>query len=335
VVFAAGIGIAAALSSGGSDPPPEEEITACNGSAALCGRRLDDVVLPGTHNSMSAADRAGWFFANQTRPIPQQLEDGIRLLLVDPHYAVEDARGRIRTDLRAEGTTRNRVAAVLGTDAVEAAERLAGQLGLVPSEGERGIYLCHTLCELGAEPMQNALRDIRGFLERNRSEVLVVFLESSVNSEDIEAEFDRADLEPYLATLPRDGAPLPTLREMIASGRRLVVLDERDGGDEPWYQPGYLFVQDTVISLVEEQPTSCVPKRGSPDSPLLMINHWIDRFPPPPLENIRIGDAGTLLERVAECGRRLGRTPNLIPVDFYDRTDVLEVARRLNARPPR
>jgi hypothetical protein len=33
-----------------------------------------------------------------------------------------------------------------------------------------------------------------------------------------------------VATLPRDG-PLPTLRAMIASGRRLVVLDERDRGD--------------------------------------------------------------------------------------------------------
>jgi hypothetical protein len=39
------------------------------------------------------------------------------------------------TDLRAEGSNRNRVARRLGPEAVEAAERLAGRLGLVPTQG--------------------------------------------------------------------------------------------------------------------------------------------------------------------------------------------------------
>ena len=100
-------------------PPSAGEINTCNGGAALCDRRLDQVVLPGTHNSMSAADRPGWYFANQIRPIPHQLRDGIRLLMIDPHYGVEDSDGRVRTDLRAEGTNRNRVAGRLGAQAVE------------------------------------------------------------------------------------------------------------------------------------------------------------------------------------------------------------------------
>ena len=37
----------------------------CNGSAALCDRRLDEVSLVGTHNSMSAAGEPGWLFAAQ------------------------------------------------------------------------------------------------------------------------------------------------------------------------------------------------------------------------------------------------------------------------------
>jgi hypothetical protein len=68
------------LVGGGAPAPPREaELTACNGLQALCDRRLDEVVLPGTHNSMAAADRPGWFFANQVRPVPRQLDDGIRL----------------------------------------------------------------------------------------------------------------------------------------------------------------------------------------------------------------------------------------------------------------
>jgi hypothetical protein len=42
-----------------------------------------------------------------------------------------------------------------------------------------------------------------------------------------EREFKEADLVPYLATLT-EGAPLPTLRALIASGRRMIVFDEDD-----------------------------------------------------------------------------------------------------------
>jgi hypothetical protein len=124
-------------------------------------------------------------------------------------------------------------------------------MGLVLAEGEREVFLCHTLCELGAERMSSTLDEIRGFLERNRSEVVVVLLESSVDPGDVEHEFDEADLEPYLATLRR-GEPLPTLREMIASGRGLVILSEGDGGEASWYQPGFVFVQDTPHRLAAE-----------------------------------------------------------------------------------
>jgi hypothetical protein len=278
---------------------------------------------------MSAADRPGWYFANQVRPIPRQLEDGIRLLMIDPHYGIVDSQGRVRTDLAAEGTNRNRVARRLGPDATRAAEGLAGRLGLIPGEGEREIFLCHTLCELGAERMSSTLGDIRGFLERNPAEVLIVFLESSVDPAEIERAFEDADLVPYLAVLSRGGS-LPTLRKMISTGQRLVVLDQGDGGDAAWYQPGFLFVRDTRIRPLLEDRTSCRPNRGTPESPLLLMNHWIDRFPPPAGENARISRRDLLGRRVRRCRSQLGKVPNLIAVDFYERGDVLDVVRRLN-----
>ncbi len=329
VAVAAAVGVALLDRGGAPEPPPTREITACNGMAELCPRRLDQVVLPGTHNSMSAADRPGWFFANQTRPVPRQLEDGIRLLMIDPHYGVVDARGRVRTDLAAEGTSRNRVARALGPDAVRAAERLAGRLGLVPSGGKREIFLCHTLCELGAERMRSTLNEVRGFLERNPAEVLVVFVESSVDVAEVEEELRDAELEPYLAELD-PAAPLPSLREMISSGRRLLVLDQGDGGEEPWYRAGFNFIQDTRIRSLLTSTEACDPGRGTPESPLLLMNHWIDRFPPPLTANAEIGARRPLLDRVESCRGSIGRIPNLIAVDFYERGDVIEAARTLN-----
>lgn len=323
------VGLALLLDSDTAAPLKRTEITACNGLVELCNRRLDQVVLAGTHNSMSAADRPGWLFANQTRPIPRQLSDGVRLMMIDPHYGIVDRQGRIRTDLEAEGTTRNRVAARLGVDAVGAAERLAGRLDLVPAQGKRKVYLCHTVCELGAERMSSTLREIRGWLERNRAEVLVIVLESSVEPSEIEAEFASAKLEPYLAALPRD-RPLPTLRQMIISGRRLVVLDDKDGGDAPWHQPAFLFAQDTSISAFTKSRTACDPNRGTPESPLLIMNHWVDRFPPPPTAAEEVNRRSVLSQRIRACRNRLGRVPNAIAVDFYDRGDAIAVARELN-----
>ena len=334
-VLAAGVGAATFLVTGtdNADPPRESEIVACNGLEALCERRLDEVLFAGTHNSMSAADRPGWFFANQTQPIPRQLRDGIRLLMIDPHYGIVDAQGRVRTDIEREGTSRNRVARRLGADAVEAAEGLAGRLGLVPGDGDREVFLCHTLCELGAERMSSTLDELRGFLERNRSEVLILFLESSVDAADVEREFEKADLEPFLATLDRD-APLPTLKEMVASGRRLVVFDERDGGEADWYQPGFTLVQDTRIRSLSRSDTACDPNRGAPENPLFLMNHWIDGFPPSPRDNRAVGQQSVIARRLDNCERVRGRRPNLIAVDFYDRSDVIDTVRELNGEPP-
>ena len=37
-----------------------------------------------------------------------------------------------------------------------------------------------------------------------------------------------------------------------------------------------------------------------------------------------------LLERAKTCRRKLGRIPNLLPVDFYDSGDIVEAVAKLN-----
>lgn len=59
----------------------------CNGAAALCDRRFDEVTFATTHNAMSSEDE-GWVPPNQGPPMRQQLEDGVRAMMLDVH---EDA----------------------------------------------------------------------------------------------------------------------------------------------------------------------------------------------------------------------------------------------------
>jgi len=336
------VGVAVAGAAiGGEGPEPEraslsprtpEQATSvgCNGSVALCERRLDQVVFPGTHNSFSAALEPGWLFANQRTGIADQLDAGIRLLLLDPHHGIRDG-DRVRTDLEADGSDRNRVAAQLSPGAVRAAERLGGRVGLGDVKGRRDVFLCHSLCELGAESFVGQLGVVRDFLERRPGEVVVLMLEPSVSPRLVAAALRRARLLDTLAVLDRD-EPLPTLGALLRRGDRLVVLTERDGGAYDWYHPAFSFVQDTPLGATKASRFSCAPNRGESDSPLFMLNHWIDRFPPPFTANRRASTAAALRARVDRCEAVRGRQVNLVAVDFSDASGVVQVARDLNAR---
>lgn len=63
------------------DLPPART---CNGHAALCERRFDEVVFPCTHNAFAARE-AGFqpVNANQNHPVAQQLADGVRCMMLD------------------------------------------------------------------------------------------------------------------------------------------------------------------------------------------------------------------------------------------------------------
>jgi hypothetical protein len=343
-VVATGAGIAGALA--GSDGVPRERaslepsepdaatVDGCNGSVELCDRRLDQVVFAGTHNSFSAALRPGWVFANQRVGIAQQLDDGIRFLMLDPHHGVRQD-GSVRTDLSADGTDRNRVARELSPGALSAAERLAGRVGLgSSSRGARDVFLCHTLCELGAEPFVDELRVVRDFLRGRPGEVVVLAIEPFVSAQLVATAFRRAGLLDALAVLDRD-SPMPTLRELVRRGDRVVVLTERGGGAYDWYHPMFSFTQDTPLSARRAGEFSCAPNRGESDSALFVLNHWIDRFPPPLRANRDVSTTAALRERVERCEAARGRTVNVIAVDFYDEGDVIDVVDELNARPPR
>jgi hypothetical protein len=305
--------------------------SSCEGAAALCERRLNEVIFPGTHNSFAASEEPGWHFANQRYGISRQLDDGIRALLLDVHYGVSDqATGRVRTDLAAEGSDRNKVAEQVPSLALRVADRVAGRVGVGRLNGTPEPYLCHTLCELGAEPLDRELVVIRRFLDQHPDQVLIVIVEDYVPPATIKQAFERSGLARYVATLAR-GEPLPTLGALIARGQRLVVFAEEKGGSPAWYMPAFSFVQDTPLGAVRPGQLSCKRYRGAKRSPLLLINHWIPPFPPSPTVNAAIGRASFLRRRISRCLQERGLKGAIVAVDFYERTSVVEVAQELNS----
>jgi hypothetical protein len=337
IVAAVAVGavvIAVVSLTSGDDGPGEatgSTASGCNGSPRLCDLRLNEVVFAGTHNSFSAADSGGWLIANQRRTIERQLEDGIRLFLIDPHWGVEDEQGRVRTDFDAEGRERNRVAKGLPPAVLAAAERLAGNLGVREGTGgERVIWLCHTVCELGATAMENALADFRDFLERNPGEVLILFIEPYVPPAEIETAFEDAGVDRYVAEFDRS-APLPTLGKLVRTDRRLIVFTERDAdGTVPWYLDGFSFVQDTPLGATKVEDLSCDLNRGDADSPMLMLNHWADVFPPRRGANSEFHSKREVVNRAHRCARERGLPVSLIATDHYDDGKFIDAVEKLN-----
>jgi hypothetical protein len=329
--------VATVVATGGTTEPAAARTTTCNGYAVLCSRPLTRVVLPATHNSMSVPAR-GWFSAEQDRPISGQLQDGIRGLLLDTHYADRLENGNIRTFF---GSTAKLNLAVkqgeLSQDSVDAALRLRDRLGY-RGEGERGMYLCHTFCELGATPLADGLRDIHAFLITHPSEVVVIVNQDYVTPADFVAAMDDAGLTQYAFTPPVAGA-WPSLRTMIDSGRRLMVLAENEAGAAPWYQLAYeRLVEETPFTFPPgyltnpaNLPASCEPNRGPERAPLFLINHWVSTDPAPrPTDADKVNAYEPLLARARTCERLRDHIPNLLAVNFYKRGDLFRVVDTLN-----
>ena len=178
---------------------------ACEGHRALCDRPLDRVVLPATHNAMSVP-LPGWYSAEQERPIADQLADGVRGLLIDTHYADRLSDGRLRTDLGSRKDLRRRLRQDgVGPDAVNAALRIRDRVGF-SGKGVRGMYVCHTFCELGGTLLSSILDDVHDFLVSHPNDVLVIINQDYLTPEDFVGAVKDAGLGDLVYTPPADGA---------------------------------------------------------------------------------------------------------------------------------
>lgn len=290
----------------------QRELMLCNGHRELCDRRLDEVVFAGTHNAMSAAT-LGWIFPNHDRWIEAQLESGYRALLIDAHYwgGAESIQRYL--------------------DPFPPEYRTAAVGALMRAAPPRpGVFLCHGLCGLGATPIGAGLAAIADFLRRNPNEVVMLSIEDYVSAEDVADAFRSSGLLDLVYD-PEGSERWPTLREMIESDRRVVVLADHRGGDPSWYLAFAAYMQDTPAHVRTPDGFTCKHNRGDPEAPLLLINHWIATVPPDRVSAFRVNRRASLMAHVERCREERGMEPSIIAVDFSSIGDVLRVVDELNA----
>ena len=298
----------------------------CNGAAALCDRPFDQITFPGAHNAQGSATNPSWLFPNQDQNVAGLLRRGIRAFMID----VWDGNlvgDRVKT-VFAKEEDRAKFEKAIGPEAFAAAMRIRDRL--VGAGGPTAVYMCHGFCELGALPVDTALAQIKEFLVNWPSDVVMLILEDYVPPKEVEDAFTRNGLMEYMYLGPSRG-PFPTLRQLIATNQRLIVMGEHDTGGLPWYHPAWETFQETPYTFHEPDQFSCGKNRGDDQSPLFLINHWIESSPSPKPSNAVIVNAeSVLVARANECRRARGRVPNVIAVDFAATGDIVRAAAVLN-----
>jgi hypothetical protein len=334
-VFAA-VGIVANTT---SEPRANPTNQGCNGYIELCPQPLNQVVWPASHNAMASA-AYDFLGAEQTETIPEQLNAGIRFLMIDAYYGYDD-NGLVRTNL-AGGANRAELRAERGDAAVHELDRLGALTGVADTSGKKqDVYFCHDFCELGAIPSKQVFSDVDAFLSRNLTDVVVMDIEDYVQPKDLKrALIDGGLWDRVWKPSPKQFG-WPTLEQMVdpkhdgdkENPRRLIVTSEKHAGEAPWLIGTYEISGETTYDV----PTSaarfnCNPKRGGTDKSFLIINHWLKSSgPPDPGVATRTNSQKVLTKRFQQCIAKRQQLPNTIAVNFTSQGDLFKTINLYNA----
>jgi hypothetical protein len=296
------------------EPAAGDPARTCNGHAELCDRPYHEVVQAATHNAMSSPDVVQ-VWPEHDGTIAEQLDAGIRTLLIDTHFWTDVASPEQVTALDPA------IPPVLADRAVQRANDRFG--------ARDGVFLCHNHCVWGGRPLVDGLGDVRAFLDANPDDVVTLIVQDETPGEDTVAEFAAAGLEPFLY-VHDEGAGWPTLGEMIDDGERLVVFAENEGPPPAWYHPAFDHIADTPFGFASPEEMSCAPNRGPRGAPLLLMNHWLSRAAPDRQAAAVVNAQDAVVERARRCERERGQLPNFVAVDFYGIGDVVAAVDTLN-----
>jgi len=195
---------------------------------------------------------------------------------------------------------------------------------------DRGVVsLCHGACSLGRMPLEVGLCDVARHLDADPGAVVTLILESYVSADAMEPAFRATGLLDAVHTQAA-GEPWPTLGAMVAAGRRLVVLTDRDGGRRPWLHNVWDYAQETPFSAAEAGQLSCAPNRGRSANSLFIFNHFLTMLSGAPHLARQVNFNPFLLDRARQCATTRGRLPNFVTVDFYEIGDAAATVEALN-----
>lgn len=283
----------------GADAAADAGPPLCNGYASLCGRRLDQVTLPATHNSM-ASEAEGFAVANQHVGLARQLDDGIRGLLFDV-YEWEDPDDPD------------------GAPGLWLCHGLC-QIGATPA----GPWLGTLAAFLEDHPREVVVAIIE---DHAPAGLITAALEDAGLGA-------LAYTHPAGAPWPTLAEMIASDHRFVVGleqgGGQPAWLHH--AWDIFWDTP-YSFESASDFSCACNR--GCPPPGESPPSKLFLVNHWLSNPLPVPAAAAQTNAFEVLHGRAATCADEAGQQPTLLAVDFYDDGDLFQVVDALNGTSPR
>ena len=221
-------------------------------------------------------------------------------------------------------------------------------------------HLCHTSCSLLDAGLLSAwLSKIKAWMDMNPHDVVTLLLVNSDNasSEDLNTEFEAANITSYAYTPPSTTTALetwPTLQELIANSTRLVTfvasLAPATNTVAPYLLEEFTFVFENPYNVTSLSNFSCVADRpptlqgqtaaAISSGRLPLVNHFLDTnvgiagVDVPDTSNITTTNGqsgiGSLGEAASDCSAAYGKAPAFLLVDFFDEGSAISIVNSLN-----
>ncbi|KAE8810481.1 PI-PLC X domain-containing protein [Hordeum vulgare] len=191
------------------------------------------------------------------------------------------------------------------------------------------LWLCHSFSgkcfEVTAyQPASKVLKEVEGFLNANPDEVVTVFVEEYSAPGSLGKALSAAGLTKYLfppASMPKDGADWPALKDMIARNHRLLVFTSKQGRQG---SDGAAFEWDYIVETQygsDGLAVGACPKRAeskpmdSKGQSLVLLNFFTTN---PSQSWACVNNSAPLVSKLRACyDASAKRWPNYIAVDFY------------------
>ncbi len=276
--------------------------------------RYDQTAFAVAHNAFSSRDEGWKLYQQQNRNIPGQLLVGIRGFMLDTYYY------------------------------------------------EKKVVLCHQSCGIvsalqkmkggGYQTLQNALAQIKDFLDKNPKEIITVFLENKVKNDILKKDIHNVSglanmiLSKQVWDPNKHNGEWPTLAWMQKNNKRLVMFNEDKSqqvdpknrpvrNDDPFFATwDYLF--ESQYGTFDKEK-SCTQRKESAASQAknrsLYLFNWFGTVAKSAADSRKANSSQRLMNQINYCkskGLANGKSPNFIAVDFADKGNVTKVVNILN-----